>query len=91
MCHPVMSKLSRFDLSLLSNLVKFDEIGPESEFHIRYICLMNHSCMPGVCELLVVGDSAEEVLELVVGHVALPDERARELDDGPHDHQEPAM
>ena len=52
---------------------------------------MNHSCMPGVCELLVVGDSAEEVLELVVGHVARPDERPPELDDGPHDHQEPAM
>ena len=52
---------------------------------------MNPSIMPGVCELLVVRDSAEEVLELVVGHVARPDKRARELDDGPHDHQEPAV
>ena len=41
-------------------------------------------------KLLVVGDAAEEVLQLVVGHVARPDERPPELDHGPHDHQKPA-
>ena len=45
--------------------------------------------LPGVGELLVVGDAAEEVLQLVVGHVARADERPPELDHGPHDHQEP--
>ena len=45
---------------------------------------------PRVGELLIVGDAAQEVLQLVVGHVARPDERPGELDDGPHDHQKPA-